>query len=256
MITDRFSFRRLWQVLVLTAVYHQRQLMTLFTSSFLVFSIVNCFSIFKWHRRMTREGYNIDIALRDTAQISMLVLLALMCYFATCAFRRLHQKQEGRELLMLPASNLEKYLAHWILYVPVMLVLLVVAFMLGDLLRIVMTPLLFSDMNIPTAIPAFFDRLAQVFWRQNHFEVAWALMLSFHSLSLFSSVWLGRLGWPLVLAVFFGLLALALNTVKIGVPDINRFLFTYLVPAAFTIGSYWLFCRFPKGKLFHFKKEW
>ncbi len=254
MITDSFSFRRLWQVLVLTTVYHQRQLLTLFTSSFLAFSIVDCFFIFKWHSRM--KGYDIDVVLRDVAQVSMLVLLALMCLFVTYAFRRMHRKHEGRELLMLPASNLEKYLAHWILYVPVGFVLLVVAFMLGDLLRIVMTPLLYSDMNIPTAIPMLFDRLAQVFWRQNHFEVAWALMLSFHSLSLFSSVWLGRLSWMLVLTVFFGLLALALNAVKIGVPDINRFLFAYLVPAAFTIGSYWLFCRFPKSKLFHFKKEW
>ncbi len=254
MITDSFSFRRLWQVLVLTTVYHQRQLLTLFTSAFFTFSIVDCFFILKWKNRLS--DYNIDIALREAAQVSMLVLLALLCLFATYAFRRLHQKQEGRELLMLPASNLEKYLVLWILYVPVMLVLLVVAFMLGDLLRIVLTPLLYSDMNIPTAIPVFFDRLAQIFIRQNQAQVAWALMLSFHSLSLFSSVWLGRLSGVLVLAAFFGLIALALNSVEIGTRDFNLFLFTYLVPAAFTIGSYWLFCRFPKSKLFHFKNEW
>ena len=77
----------------------------------------------------------------------------------------------------------------------------------------------------------------------------WGLFWFFHALSLFCSVWIGRWSWLFVTVVFFAVIALFNQIYYQGG---NGAVF-YLMAAALTIAAYWLFCRFPKYKLFHFK---
>lgn len=69
----------------------------------------------------------------------------------------------------------------------------------------------------------------------------------FHSLSLFSSVWIGRWGWLFVTVVFFAVIGFFYNYQGGNVTVL------YLLAIVLAIAAYWLFCRFPKYKLFHNK---
>ena len=69
------------------------------------------------------------------------------------------------------------------------------------------------------------------------------------SLRLFCSVWIGRWGWLPVTVVFFGFMALFIQTKYQG----EYLEVLYLMAVVLMIAAYWLFCHFPKYKLFHFK---
>jgi hypothetical protein len=188
----------------------------------------------------------------------MSFLALLMCIGAAFAFYNLHRKNEGRRLLMLPATNLEKFMARWVVYVPVLFVLYVVAFIVGDVLRMAVWPVFVSSEKIsfPTAIPEFFGVMKyMVVWTSTlHFYkllALWRKFWFFHALSLFSSVWIGRWAWLFVTVVFFAVIGLF---IQINYQGGNVALF-YLLAVVLAIAAYWLFCRFPKYKLFHFKAD-
>ena len=130
----------------------------------------------------------------------------------------------------------------------------VVAFMLGDLLRMAVWPAFSDKISFPTAIPKFFSSLKyMVVWTSElhllQILVMWGLFWFFHALSLFCSVWIGRWGWLPVTVVFFGFMALFIQTNYQG-EYLEVF---YLMAVVLMIAAYWLFCHFPKYKLFHFK---
>lgn len=187
----------------------------------------------------------------------MLFLAVLMCVGAAFAFYNLHRKNEGRRLLMLPASNLEKFLARWVVYVPVLLVLYVVAFMVSDLLRMTIWPVFTEEVSFPTAIPAFFGVMKYLVLWTNPFHLEkiflmWGLFWFFHALSLFSSVWIGRWAWLFVTVVFFAVIGLF---IQINYQGGNVALF-YLLAVVLAIAAYWLFCRFPNTNCFTIKTDY
>ena len=260
----QFSFRRFWHVLVWTLVYHWRQLLTLFSAAFVTFVAVEIIEFIqasndyaKWFLfdHKSQETIVSD-ALHTAGNSCMSFLAVLMCVGAAFAFYNLHRKNEGRRLLMLPATNLEKYLARWVVYVPVLFVLYVVAFMVSDVLRIVIWPVFSEEVSFPTAIPAFFGVMKYLVVWTNPFHLEkiflmWGLFWFFHALSLFSSVWIGRWAWLFVTVVFFAVIGLF---IQINYQGGNVALF-YLLAVVLAIAAYWLFCRFPKYKLFHFKAD-
>lgn len=259
----QFSFRRFWHVLVWTLVYHWRQLLTLFSVAFVTFVAVEIIEFIQVSNDYAYKIFNhksheaiVKGALHDCSNGCMSFLALLMCIGAAFAFYNLHRKNEGRQLLMLPATNLEKFMARWVVYVPVLFVLYVVAFIVGDVLRMAVWPVFVSSEKIsfPTAIPEFFGVMKYlVVWTSTlHFYkllALWRKFWLFHALGLFSSVWIGRWAWLFVTMVFFAVTALLLRGNYQGW-DVTVF---YLLAVVLAIAAYWLFCRFPKYKLFHFK---
>ena len=165
----------------------------------------------------------INSALRGAASSCATVGAVLLCIGAAFAFYQLHHRNESRRWLMLPASNMEKFVARWVVYVPVLFVIYVVAFMLGDLLRMAVWPVFSEEVSFPTAIPAFFGVMKYL--------VVWTN--PFHLEKIF-------LMWGLFWFI------------QINYQGGNVALF-YLLAVVLAIAAYWLFCRFPKNKLFHFK---
>lgn len=263
-MNNQFSFRRFWHVLVWTLVYHWRQLLTLFSAAFVTFVAVEIIEFiqasndyaYKFFNHKSLEAIIVKGALHDCSNGCMSFLALLMCIGAAFAFYNLHRKNEGRRLLMLPATNLEKFLARWVVYVPVLFVLYVVAFIVGDVLRMAILPVFVSSEKIsfPTAIPEFFGVMKYlVVWTSTlHFYkllALWRKFWFFHALSLFSSVWIGRWAWLFVTMVFFAVTALLLRGNYLGW-DVAVL---YLLAVVLAVAAYWLFCRFPKYKLFHNK---
>lgn len=208
-MNNQFSIRRFWQVLVWTLVYHWRQLLTLFGAAVVAFLVAEIPGFIQasndYAKRFLfdheRSETIVSDALHTVGNSCMIFLAVLMCIGAAFAFYNLHRKNEGRRLLMLPATNLEKYLARWVVYVPVLFVLYVVAFMVADVLRMAIWPVLVSSEKIsfPTAIPEFFGVMKYLVLWTNPFHLVkialmWGFFWFFHSLSLFSSVWIGRWG--------------------------------------------------------------
>ena len=261
-MNNQFSIRRFWQVLVWTLVYHWRQLLTLFGAAvvaFLVAEIPHFIQVSNdyAYRIICHESHEtiVSDALHTVGEGNMLLLAPLMCVGAAFAFYNLHRKNEGRRLLMLPATNLEKYLARWVVYVPVLFVLYVVAFMVSDLLRMAVWPVLVSSeaISFPTAIPAFFGVMKSLVMWTNPFHLEkifliWGFFWFYHSLSLFSSVWIGRWSWLFVTVVFFAVIVFFIQTNYNGGDALAVF---YLLAVVLAVAAYWLFCRFPKYKLFH-----
>ena len=261
-MNNQFSFCRFWHVLVWTLVYHWRQLLTLFSVAFVTFVAVEIIEFIqasndyaKWFLfdHKSQETIVSD-ALHTAGNSCMSFLAVLMCVGAAFAFYNLHRKNEGRRLLMLPATNLEKFMARWVVYVPVLFVLYVVAFMVSDVLRIVIWPVFTEEVSFPTAIPEFFGVMKYlVVWTSTlHFYkllALWRKFWFFHALSLFSSVWIGRWAWLFVTVVFFAVIGLF---IQINYQGGNVALF-YLMTVVLAVAAYWLFCRFPKYKLFHNK---
>ena len=261
-MNNQFSFCRFWHVLVWTLVYHWRQLLTLFSVAVIAFLVAEI-TVFiqasndyaKWFLfdHKSQETIVSD-ALHTAGNSCILFLAVLMCVGAAFAFFHLHRKNEGRRLLMLPATNLEKFMARWVVYVPVLLVLYVVAFMVSDLLRMTIWPVFTEEVSFPTAIPKFFCVMKYLVVWTNPFHLEkitlmWGLFWFFHALSLFSSVWIGRWAWLFVTVVFFAVIGLF---IQINYQGGNVALF-YLLAVVLAIAAYWLFCRFPKYKLFHNK---
>lgn len=258
----QFSFHRFWHVLVWTLVYQSRQLMTLFSMAVFAFATFEMFAFiqarndyeYKVSFLHEPESDLINGALQSAASACVTVGAVLLCIGAAFAFYHLHRKNEGRRLLMLPASNMEKFLARWVVYVPVLFVLYVVAFILGDLLRMAVWPAFSDKITFPTAIPEFFAYLKYlVVWTSDYhlakIFLMWGLFWFFHALSLFCSIWIGRWSWLFVTVVFFAVIAL-FNQINYQGGNVALF---YLLAVVLAIAAYWLFCRFPKYKLFHNK---
>lgn len=261
----QFSPRRFWLTLVWTLNYQRRTLLTLLVSAVSAFALFQYFVFIDLKNDIPNRqlyGHDIDaciaIGLDLVALASLAIGAALMCVGASIAFWHLHRQNEGRRLLMLPASPIEKFLARWVLYVPVLLVLLVVAFLAGDALRVLTWPLFGYDVSFPSAIPAFFTQLKYLFFvtptsRPLAVFALWALFLFFHALSLFCSVALPRLAWLAVLATFFAVIALIGNAIG-NAAALHLWPFMSLT-VVLAMGAFWLFCRYPQYQLFHSKKD-
>lgn len=260
MNTQQFSPRRFWRTLAWTANYQWRSLIGLFAYAVAFFALYQYFGCISGKNDYLYSRFYDSIITETLNRIgtgSLAIGASLLCIGASIAFQHLHRQDEGRRLLMLPASLLEKFLVHWILYVPVLFVLLVVAFMVGDTLRVLIWPMFGYDISFPSAIPAFFTQMKLLFFitppnKPLAIVIMWAFFLFFHALSLFCSVYVRRMAWLFVLTAFFAVIGIILN----GSKATELHVWAFVVPAVvLAIGSYWLFCRYPQFQLFHSKKD-
>lgn len=260
MNTLQFSPRRFWRTLVWTTNNQWRSLMTLFIAAVTVFTLFQYFTCIGGKNDLFYGRFYDSIITETLNRIgagSLSIGACLLCIGASIAFQHLHRQNEGRQLLMLAASQLEKFLARWILYVPVLFVMLVVAFMVGDTLRVLIWPMFGYDISFPSAIPAFFVHMKQLFFITPSKQplaiiIMWTMFLFFHALSLFCSVYVRRMAWLFVLTAFFAVIGLILN----GSKATELHMWAFVVPAVvLAVGSYWLFCRYPQFQLFHSKKD-
>ena len=130
-MNNQFSFCRFWHVLVWTLVYRWRQLLTLFSVAVIAFATFEMFACiqarndyaYKVSLMHENETVLINSALRGAASSCATVGAVLLCVGAAFAFYQLHHRNESRRWLMLPASNMEKFVARWVVYVPVLFVI-------------------------------------------------------------------------------------------------------------------------------------
>ena len=222
-------------------------------------------ALFTWYLTYAMY-YNIDIygnasarTLEKASNISLLFLVFLMWVGATFAFSTLHRHHAGRQLLMLPASNAEKFLALWFIYVPLLFAVLSVAFIVGDLLRMAILPLLIEQGNQPSVIPLFFSTMwqwltMQPTWMGSPEETmkAWSVIVATHAFCLLSSVVAGYAGWLLAGLTLYGCAYLSLDS--LGGNSWQVTLLLTLLSLLLSLLAYRMFCRFPLFKsLFTFR---
>lgn len=79
-------------------------------------------------------------------------LLGISGYaFASVMFSDMKSKQSRISTLMLPASSFEKYMVRWIAFVPVLFLISVMAFYLGDLSRYIVGKIMSSNYDMRVA---------------------------------------------------------------------------------------------------------
>jgi len=256
-MTPQFRMSRFSRVLRWLFTYESRKLWNLFLLAIVLFAGFDTYAMY----------YNVDAyaspdtplsvslvmrSMKKIGGVSLLLLTFYMWVGATFAFSTLHRKHTGRQLLMLPATNLEKFLALWVIYVPVLFVCLIVAFVVGDLARMIILPLFIEHGSLPSAIPAFFSQMWD--WLTLHaaspgnlrFMIrSWVLILMIHALSLFYSALAGYLGWLLTGITVYAGTYLFINTYGQS-PWHAPFLL--LLAVVLLLMAYRLFCRYPLFK--------
>lgn len=233
-----FCLTRLLRVLRWLYIYEYKKALNLFLFAVPVFTWFQTYSFYNWeHGNHFRSA---DDTLDLVANASLFFLAVLMCLGATFAFSTLHRRHAGRQLLLLPASNLEKCLALWLIYVPLLLVVLIAAFCVSDLLRMLLLPLLMEQSHWPSAIPAFCYFLWM--WVSDPILPSLALVFAIHAFCLLSSVVAGYVGWLLS-----GLTVFGCAYYLIGYYDGTNWqvLLLFLLGLVLLLLTYRLFCRYP-----------
>lgn len=253
-MNQTFNIVRFGRTLRWLYTYESRKVLNLFLLATVVFAV---YQVNEMYHKIQYEMFcgvpipqrNILSMLLQVSNISLFFLTFLMCFGATFAFSTLHRRHAGRQLLMLPASNVEKFMALWLIYVPLLFVVLILAFFVSDLLRIIILPLLTENGHQPSAIPYFFSNM----WRWiggQHVGInmrpiiiqAWALIFVIHSLCLLSSVVAGNVGWLLSALTFYGYAYFFIDSYGHYAWQVPLLITLTIV---FLLFTYRLFCRFP-----------
>ena len=249
----QFRLTRFLRVLNWLYTYEHQKVQNLFLFAVPIFTWYQTYVLYTWPQDGYFRGVTLpegtQYMLNEIANVCLLFLAAMMSIGATFAFSTLHRRHAGRQLLLLPASNLEKFLALWLIYVPLPLVVLIAAFCVSDLLRMLLLPLLTEQGHWPSAIPAFFYWLWQWLSGQIYIVQVWALIFVIHTFCLLCSVVAGYVGWLLSALTVFGCAYSFLE--YYGRYDWQVALLL-LLAAVFLLLAYRLFCRFPLFKSLYF----
>ena len=226
-----------------------------FIKSFLqVFAIQTfLFLFFTWV--MNRESVHSSINAYETCSIAVIILFGVTCVLGSSfMFYSMEGKHDMQNLMMLPASNFEKYLmryASWILLLPLYLVALLGA----DALQYVVN-LMVGHENVTFVTSTLVDSLSRLFQLDVHSHLRHVLLHSVLSLSvLFHSLYaLGatffrtrKFNWVLTTLVIILLAIVPHVSVPAAEATTTDILITDLVALCWTILNFWLsyklFCR-------------
>ena len=211
-----------------------------FIKSFLqVFAILTfLFLFFTWV--MNRESVHSSINAYETCSIAVMFLFSTTVVMGSSfMFYSMEGKHDMQNLMMLPASNFEKYLmryASWILLLPLYLVALLGA----DVLQYVVN-LMVGHENVTFVTSTLVDSLSRLFQLDVHSHLRHVLLHSVLSLAvLFHSLYLTTL--------VIILLSIVPNTqVSAAEATTTDIIITDLVALCWTILNFWLsyrlFCR-------------
>ncbi len=226
-----------------------------FIKSFLqVFAILTfLFLFFTWV--MNRESVHSSINAYETCSIAVMFLFSTTVVMGSSfMFYSMENKHDMQNLMMLPASNFEKYLmryASWILLLPLYLVALLGA----DVLQYVVN-LMVGHENVTFVTSTLVDSLSRLFQLDVHSHLRHVLLHSVLSLSvLFHSLYaLGatffrtrKFNWVLTTLVIILLAIVPHVSVPAAEATTTDILITDLVALCWTILNFWLsyrlFCR-------------
>ena len=232
-----------------------------FIKSFLqVFAIlVFLFLFFTWV--MNRESVHSSINAYETCSIAVVILFGVTCVVGSSfMFYSMEGKHDMQNLMMLPVSNLEKYLmryASWILLLPLYLVALLGA----DVLQYVVN-LMVGHEYVTFVTSTLVDSLSRLFQLEVHSHlrfVFWNSLLSlsvwFHSLYALGATFFRtrKFNWVLTTLVIILLTILQAwaypyeEHVRAAETTTTDLLITDLVALCWTVLNFWLsyklFCR-------------
>lgn len=146
-INNKFSFARLGAVLKCDFVEHRWSNIAAFFTLFVAFLVCQFTQMNKLieishiHSSISPEQYMPSLATDCTAFFYGVLVLTLMCAAADMCGVPLKTKGRGLNYLMMPATNMEKFVARALVNTILLIVMAFAALLLADLVRMLFVPL-------------------------------------------------------------------------------------------------------------------
>ena len=203
---NSFSFNRFWKVLSWDFGMNRRGLL-LWTIGYSIAVFLGEMMFF-----YLSIGHDTESILNNIVQFCMIFIMIALAVGLSVIFYDMNKKPRRQAFLMLPASNLEKFLAA-VLYCTVGWAFCVFfSYAVGDTLRMVVRSLAYGDPWI-SSIPMYLEHIDSGFgddifhWHTLHYQVmsitvVTAFLVWLHSLYIFGGTLLRRYAF-VVVSVFF-----------------------------------------------------
>ena len=166
-INNKFSFARLGAVLKCDLVEHRWSNIAAFFTLFVAFLVCQftqmneLIEISHIHSSISPEQYMPSLAANCTAFFYGVLALTLMCAAADMCGVPLKTKGRGLNYLMMPATNMEKFVALVLVNTILLIVMAFAALLLADLVRMLFVPLFevkeFYGFTLPRILVALGD---------------------------------------------------------------------------------------------------
>ena len=166
-INNKFSFSRLGAVLKCDLVEHRWSNIAAFFTLFVAFLVCQftqmneLIEISHIHSSISPEQYMPSLAANCTAFFYGVLALTLMCAAADMCGVPLKTKGRGLNYLMMPATNMEKFVARALVNTILLIVMAFAALLLADLVRMLFVPLFevkeFYGFTLPRILVALGD---------------------------------------------------------------------------------------------------
>lgn len=254
---ENFNIKRFWQTLKWQILYHKsKDIKRLLTCACVFFFLM----LFLSYTSIFVEQYS--------STMSSLLHAAFIIYLLFCgsSILRMSKRQQYIDKLMLPASQLEKYTASYLLTIVLGLAAIAVSFVVADVVNYLVILLLNSDKATLVTL-SLFNQMADSSEPSTLGEVV-ADVLAFwwiHSLYLLGGTFFRKRNWiftTLTLIVAFlvvggGLTFVTWKTLNLLYGDYYRIVFVdgaegyigwgfAILTSAFIVLNYWLSYRFYK----------
>ena len=171
-INNKFSFARLGAVLKCDFVEHRWSNIAAFFTLFVAFLVcqftqMNELIEISHIRSISPEQYMPSLATDCTAFFYGVLSLALMCAAADMCGVPLKTKGRGLNYLMMPATNMEKFVARTLVNTILLIVMAFAALLLADLVRMLFVPLFevkeFYGFTLPRILVALGDPFSSAY---------------------------------------------------------------------------------------------
>ena len=253
----QFDIHRFGKLAKWSLVNDKKYLIKSFLQVFAVFVFLFLFFTYV----MSRESVRSSINAYETCSIAVMILFGVTCVVGSSfMFYSMEGKHDMQNLMMLPASNFEKYLmryASWILLLPLYLV----AFLGADVLQYVVN-LMVGHEHVTFVTSTLVDSLSRLFQLEVHSHLRHTFLNSmlllaiwFHSLYALGATFFRtrKFNWVLTTLVIILLTILQAwafpyeEHVPAADATTTDLLITDLVALCWTILNFWLsyrlFCR-------------
>ena len=171
-INNKFSFARLGAVLKCDFVEHRWSNIAAFFTLFVAFLVCQFMQMNELIelsdiRSISPEQYMLSLAANCTAFFYGVLALTLMCAAADMCGVPLKTKGRGLNYLMMPATNMEKFVARALVNTILLIVMAFAALLLADLVRMLFVPLFevkeFYGFTLPRILVALGDPFSSAY---------------------------------------------------------------------------------------------
>ena len=232
---NSFSFNRFCQTLRWVLANNFRLIAAGFVGYMALFFLAELF-ILSISNTGRHRGYD-DILMNSVADFPTIFILVNIAFSLSMIFFNYDKKTKREAHLMLPATNLEKYLSAMIFVTVVMPLVVFIGFIVGDTLRMVVRSVLYGDEWIstvprvlhnltPDAFKKFSVDPAPVSFKLTEIYFALSLITWIHSLYIFCGTLMRK--YSFVVATLAMILSFAF-TLWVGVDKLHLKMF-YGIP--------------------------